>query len=69
MTDSRIKPGQALVGKMVAGDAAAFAALESRMQDCVWTACLVAFGRKERLAREGFLDVECGAVKSHSKYF
>jgi DNA-directed RNA polymerase specialized sigma24 family protein len=57
MTDFRIKPDQALVAKMVAGDAAAFAALESRMQDRIWTACLVAMGRKDRLAREGFREV------------
>jgi DNA-directed RNA polymerase specialized sigma24 family protein len=57
MTDSRIKPDQALVAKMVSGDATAFAALESRMHDCVWTACLIAMGRKERLTREGFREV------------
>jgi RNA polymerase sigma factor (sigma-70 family) len=57
MTDSRIMPDQALVAKMVAGDPKAFAALDSRMQNCVWTACLVAMGRKDRLAREGFREV------------
>jgi DNA-directed RNA polymerase specialized sigma24 family protein len=27
------------------------------MQDCIWTSCLVAMGRKDHLAREGFREV------------
>lgn len=54
MVDAKVAPDQALVAKMVAGDVTAFAALEGRMQDCVWTACLAAMSRQERLAREAF---------------
>jgi RNA polymerase sigma factor (sigma-70 family) len=57
MVDSKVASDQALVARMVAGDVTAFAALESRMQDCVWTACLAAMSREERLAREGFRAV------------
>jgi DNA-directed RNA polymerase specialized sigma24 family protein len=53
-----------LVRLMVAGDAAAVKALEPRMQNCVWTACLTLSGEAaepdaagQRLAREAFREI------------
>lgn len=57
MVDAKSKSDRALVAKMVAGDATGYVALESRVQDCVWTTCLKMMGGKERLAREGFFVV------------
>ena len=67
MVKSDVASDQELVANMVAGDTTAFAVLERRMHDCVWTACLTLMGRNERLARDGFRAVWSGLAEASFK--